>query len=359
MGKSCGKTAGKNAFLGVKNIVKIVLVIIGTLVGAVFASGKEIYSFFYIYGEFGFLGMFISSSLIGIIIYKVFKICDKARVNSYQGFCEYIGKWGLNKNGFLNSVVNIFLLITFFVMVAGFSSFLNQEFGINRIVGSVVIIGICYIIFLNNINGLIKLSNYLIPILIVFIVYISMFKIGFKFKLINLSVTFNDNGCEPYISVVKTVTSAIIYSCYNSIILIPILIPIKNTIEEKKNYALISVISSLIIFLLSVSVFNLLLNGNDSILKLEMPAISVVGEIGGIYKITYSMIIGISIITSAISAGCGFLNNGSSSTQSYKRNLRLMLIITVFVSQISFSTLVSFFYPVLGIFGFLEMLLIL
>ena len=358
MGKKCGKMVGKNTFLRVKNIVKIVLVIIGTLVGAGFASGKEIYSFFYIYGVFGFFGMFISSSIIGIIIYKVFKICDKGKIDSYQGFCEYIGKWGLNKNGFLNNVVNIFLLITFFVMVAGFTSFLNQEFNINRFVGSFIIVAICYIIFLNNINGLIKISNYLIPILIIFIVYISLFKIGFKIKPVNLSVMFNSNGCEVYISILKAVASAIVYSCYNCIILIPILIPIKNKVEEKRNDVLISVVSSLIILLLSISVFNLLLNGNELILKLEMPAISVVDGIGGIYKITYSIIIGISIITSAISAGCGFLNNCSSSTKSYKRNLILMMIITIFVSQISFSALVSLFYPVLGVFGLLEMLLI-
>lgn len=32
-----------------KNVLKIVLVIIGTMVGAGFASGKEIYSFFFVY----------------------------------------------------------------------------------------------------------------------------------------------------------------------------------------------------------------------------------------------------------------------------------------------------------------------
>ena len=194
MGKKCGKMVEKNAFLKLKNVARIVLVIIGTLVGAGFASGKEIYSFFYVYGNFGLGGMLISSIIIGIIIYRVFKICDKGKIDSYKGFCGYIGKWGLNKNGFLNNVVNIFLLITFFVMVAGFSSFLNQEFGINRIIGSAIIVVICYIIFLNNINGLIKLSNYLIPILIVFIIYISFFKIGIKYDYfypINLLIKFN------------------------------------------------------------------------------------------------------------------------------------------------------------------------
>lgn len=166
------------------------------------------------------------------------------------------------------------------------------------------------------------------------------------------------NGCEAYISVFKAIASAIIYSCYNCIILIPILIPIKNKVEERKNYFLISFVSAFIIFILSISVFNLLLNGNELIFKMEMPAISVVGGIGGFYKITYCIIIGISIITSAISAGCGFLNNCSTSSKQYKRNLMLMMIITIFVSQISFSALVGLFYPVLGVFGLLEILLI-
>ena len=42
-----------------KNILKIVFVIIATLIGAGFASGKEIYSFFFIYGIKGILGIFI------------------------------------------------------------------------------------------------------------------------------------------------------------------------------------------------------------------------------------------------------------------------------------------------------------
>ena len=36
-----------------KESFSIVLVIIGAIIGAGFASGQEIYSFFYLYGKFG------------------------------------------------------------------------------------------------------------------------------------------------------------------------------------------------------------------------------------------------------------------------------------------------------------------
>lgn len=128
-----------------KNIVKIVFVIIATLVGAGFASGKEIFTFFFVYGKLGCVGILISSLIISLVIYKVFKICNKNKIDTYQQFCNHIGnpnkinnaKFAVANNtkfaNLLNNIVNIFLLITFYVMIAGFSSLLKQEFGINGI----------------------------------------------------------------------------------------------------------------------------------------------------------------------------------------------------------------------------------
>ena len=44
------------------NILKIVFVIIGTVIGAGFASGQEIYLFFFSYGIKGLIGILISSA---------------------------------------------------------------------------------------------------------------------------------------------------------------------------------------------------------------------------------------------------------------------------------------------------------
>ena len=57
-----------------REVFTIVLVIIGALIGAGFASGQEIYSFFYSYGIIGLVGIFITCILISVTIYKSFKI---------------------------------------------------------------------------------------------------------------------------------------------------------------------------------------------------------------------------------------------------------------------------------------------
>lgn len=353
-----------------KNIIKISLVIIGTLVGAGFASGREIYTFFFIYGKLGIVGILISCFIISYIIYKVLYICNKNKINTYSDFCDFLSN-SFNDNNlikfnnkiistWLNNVVNIFLLITYFVMISGFSSFMKQEFNANGFISSGIIILLCYFVFLKNVEGLVRLSNYLIPIVIIFIIFISMKNINFIENYNNIfGFTMLENTGDISVSNIwKAFYNSILYGCYNCIIMIPVIITLKNQINNRKNIKYISFFSFLIINLLSISIFNLLLQGNELIFKLEMPIITITSKLGKIYKLIYLMIIGISIFTTAVSSGCGFLNNCSKNRKSFKINLLFISFFAIFLSQISFSFFVNLLYPVLGIVGFAEVLMI-
>ena len=71
----------------------ILFSIIGTLIGAGFASGQEMYLFFYKYGIGGIFGLILCSSLIGLVIYKTFIIIYKnQKINSYYDFLSTF--WG-------------------------------------------------------------------------------------------------------------------------------------------------------------------------------------------------------------------------------------------------------------------------
>ena len=51
------------------NIMKIVFVILGTMIGAGFASGQEMYLFFFSYGINGIIGILIACFILGFVIY--------------------------------------------------------------------------------------------------------------------------------------------------------------------------------------------------------------------------------------------------------------------------------------------------
>ena len=59
------------------NVLKIVFLIIAALIGAGFASGQELYVFFYSYGAKGLLGVLVCSFIFGYVAYKVLKIISK------------------------------------------------------------------------------------------------------------------------------------------------------------------------------------------------------------------------------------------------------------------------------------------
>ena len=154
-----------------KEILIIVLVIIGAFIGAGFASGQEIYSFFFIYGPIGIVGILISCLIMTISVYKILKIVKKEEIDSYSQFLEkYIKNQKIIK--IINIILNILLLITFYIMIAGFGAYFEQELGINKIIGSLILSILCALIFMTDVRGVLKVSQFLVTILIVFIILI-------------------------------------------------------------------------------------------------------------------------------------------------------------------------------------------
>ncbi len=340
-----------------KNIIKIVFIVLATIIGAGFASGKEIYSFFFVYGKNGILGIFISSFIIGLTTYKVLKLCYVFNLNTFHDFCAFILKQNFPKHDsittnkisdFISNIVNILLLISFYIMISGFSCFLNQEFHLNKIIGSLIILLLCYIAFKKNINSLIQISNYLVPVLIFLLIFISCKNLNFNENYNRIMSHFNEN------SIFQFCINAILYGCYNCILLIPVLIKLQGFIKNVTTVYVASIITFLVIVLLNMCVFNILLLGDIKTYSLEMPLIEILKRYNTFLRVLYLFMIGSSIYTTALSTGCAFLNG--CNFRNYKRNSILICFTAVFLSQISFSIFVQLLYPILGTIGLLVFL---
>lgn len=343
-------------FFAMKNIFKVVFVIIGTLIGAGFASGQEMYLFFFSYGIEGLIGIVVSCTLMGLIIYKALCLIDKYNIKTYKEFLEMFIKPKQNESFFnlrniVNIVINIFILVTFFIMIAGFGAYFEQELGINSLIGSIILASLCFFVFMTSIKGVVKASEILVPILIIFVVVIGFMNI----------VEINLPELDKYIIRTNTssyVLSAIIYCSYNSILLLPVLITLKDYLSSKKQIASIAAISTVISIALSVIIFLLLVRVDVDISNLEMPAVYVVSHMFKILKIAYGFIILGSIFTTAISLGASYLQNVSKSKKSYTQIAVFMCITSVLVSKIGFSNLINSLYPIFGYLGLVQILLI-
>ena len=331
-----------------KKILKAVFVIIGTLIGAGFASGQEIYIFFYQYGVNGILGIIISSLLLGFVTYKVLCICQENELANYKSFLKRI----IKKEKYLeifNTIMNIFIIITFYIMIAGFGAYFEQQLGIHFFIGSMILALICYFVFLKDVSGLIKVSQYIVPLLIG-----SLFIVG-------ICVIDSENILEisHYVSKNtswKWILDSVLYGSYNTILLIPVLIALRNLVNNKKEIGIISILTTILIMVLSFIVYFILTKVDVDIKNLEMPAIYVVSKISPIFEYIYGFIILSSILTTSISLGTSLLENIAHSKKKYKQYATLICISAVLVSNIGFSNLVNLLYPIFGYIGLIQII---
>ena len=329
-----------------KEVFSIVLVIIGALVGAGFASGQEIYSFFYSYGIIGLAGIFITGFLVTVIIYKTLKIIYKNEIDNYDKFLRIFMKSERITKA-VNTIINILLLVTFYIMIAGFGAYFEQEIGLNRIIGSVLLAIMSAVVFFTSVKGVLKVSEFIVPILILFIVIIG------SINLITLDT-------QVEIQTIKSnwLLSSISYCSYNMILLIPVLISLRKQITKQSNIKYIAIISGILIIIMSIMIFMLLAKIDINISKLEMPIVYTIRTFFGSFKLIYAFIILASIFTTAVSIGIGFLQNVSKTKKSYPQFVLFMCITSLLVSNFGFSKLVNLLYPIFGYLGILQMIFI-
>lgn len=336
--------------VNIKNVYKITFVIIGTIIGAGFASGQEIYTFFNKYGFNGLIGIFISILLMSYIIYKTLKIILENDINNYEEFITRIIPERFRRDkilGFtISNIVNIFLLISFNIMVAGFATYFVQELNISKWYGAILIAILTFITLSNNIDGVIKINTYLIPIIILLIGFLGINKI----KWIEIAtVTHNNNS-------VYWVLRSILYASYNSITLIPVLIGLRNKINKKKEPIIITFCVAIIMLVLSIIIFLLMNTFIEEIYAVEIPIIYIANTLGSKFKYIYGAVILMAIFTTAISTGYGFLSNITKTKKSYILCAIFICALSVLIGQIGFSNLINFLYPIFGYLGIIQII---
>ncbi len=305
--------------------------------------GQEIYSFFYTFGIWGILGIIIAGIFLGIIVYKTLIISKKYNLNSYNELLDKIINNKKIKN-IIKIIINIFLISSFYIMIAGFSAYFYQEYNINKIISSLFLIILCYFTFNKNAEKIIQINTILIPIIIITFIIFGINNINI---IENKNIIGNNNNF-------LWIISGIIYTSYNSITLIGLTGIMNKHLKDKKSCIGVAILTSIIIIGLGIIIYLLLINMDKQV---EIPMLYVANKFGGIYKYLYSITILIAIFTTAISEGYSFLANISKNNQKiYKASNIIMCTLAIPISSLGFANLVNIVYPIFGVIGMLQII---
>lgn len=332
----------------------LIFSIIGTLIGAGFASGQEMYLFFYKFGLNGIFGLILCSTLISIVIYKTFLTIHTRKIDIYEDFLQEIFH-SKKLSNISNIIVNAFLLITFYIMISGFGAYFEQQFEILAIIGAIILASISFIVLIKDIEGVKRVNSIIVPILIVVILIIGFLSLK---NLYNRSGEIWQVNFENKYSF-NWILQAVVYCSYNMILVIPVLVNLGKYAKNKKHIAVVSALSGAIVFVLALSIFLLLASMNVDFSKIQMPAVYVIDNYFPQFSGIYGIVILLSIFSTAISIGISFLKNITKNKKSYPQFVAIMCISGVLISNFGFSNLVKLLFPVFGYLGIVQICYIL
>lgn len=329
--------------------MKILTVLLGTIIGAGFISGAEINLFFNSIGIFGLFGVIISSIMLGLTIYF-------SLTNNNKSYNELIRSNLNNKilKFILLGMINIFLIISYFIMIAGLSSFFSESINIDYFISSIISILIIFIIVNGDINRIEKFNKLFVPFLIIL-----LFLLPFLVKDTNLlSLNLYSNNDFNNNFNINFFILGLIYASYNSISLIPIAIKLKesNNISRKKSLY-ISLAFSCIISICGIILF-ILLESNKQFMKNEIPLLDIISNKNKYLKLLVQIAIAISIVSTAVSLQYAAILNIEKNKDNYLRDIIIMNIISIIVSRLGFQTLIKIFYPLFGLIGILNFIIL-
>ena len=325
-----------------RSIITICSVILGSVIGAGFASGQEIKIFFSNYGIAGLIGLICSVFLISLVLNCTMRIIFIHNIRTYSDFSTNLFKGIPILFHSMQYLINFFLLASFFIMCIGFSTSLEQQLSLPRFLGSFVISILCYTTFIGNINRITKINSVIIPFLVCLILFA-----GFK-------VFFSGNFFISNNSDFNFIFTSFIYASFNTIPLIPLLLTMHKEIDSYRKINIITLASFIFMLVSALSVFIVTcsnISGNSEIILLEVSH-----SWGNFESLIFSFVVLAAIYTSAICSGYGFAKNLAKSEKQYRVIILIICIIAIFLSNFSFANAVQVVYPFFGILGLLQIL---
>lgn len=324
-------------------IFQLATIFVGSIVGAGLSSGRELNQFFSVYGHKGFIGLLICAISYILVGRMIIQISIKYEVNSYNEFISLVCPRAIA--AFTNIVLTLFLISSTSIILAGSSAVVHQYFGIPKWIGLAVMVVFSVFFLLKNTKGLFEVNSVIVPILIV---VMSAIFIGY---VMNNSGQLDLNYIMHLpVTKKKWMGSSIIYTGFNIISIVGIIVPLANELKEPKILTKGIIWGTIILTIMSGYITFLMMVNPTYPMQYEIPILAIATKIGSGLQIALLVVIWLEMFSSQISNIYSLTRCLESKFRiSYKKGIFICLVTAAPFSMIGFSKLVDFLYPLYGV----------
>lgn len=329
--------------------LKIAGTYIGTVVGAGFATGQEILQFFASFGINGLWGILLTTVLFILFGFIIMGLGYQLNAKSHLDILQHSS--GSVLGFIMDIIISFFLFGSFTAMIAGTGALFTEQFGFSSILGNLIMAIITAATVLTGINGVINAISAIVPFLLVSIIGICIFSFTktppdiTAGTIITKSSLINNWGL-----------SAILYTSYNIILSIAILGPLGSHAKNKKTILNGAILGGLGLGLGSVLIFLAISGDIENIKDLELPMTYIAGNISYIVQIIFTIVLIAEVYSTAVGSLYGFVARVVDTEKSPQKGKVIIIVTTLsafLASQLGFSNLVKYLYPLVGYAGIL------
>lgn len=333
--------------------LKIASVFIGTVIGAGFASGKELMEFFIRFGNKGIIGLCISGILFMMTAWAILHIAYEMKFKSYREFTTHF--LGSSIGFVLELIVTLFMYACLCAMIAGSGALLKQYFHIPYSVGAILMCILCFITLQFSIKGILFVNTLLVPIL-----FIGAFVLGF-----HVLITSRVDVALSLPSVLKNIQDnfivmAILYVSYNMITTTVVLSEMGEEMTHRRMSRAAGIIGGGALLILGLCLGVATLTNYGKIINIEIPLLEIVMSYNGVIQKLYLIVLLAAMYTTAMANGYGVVSR--YETRSPVKRLLfqvLVLVSALVVASMGFSNFIKTVYPLFGYLGLFQVIVIL
>ncbi len=327
----------------------LALSIAGSIIGAGFASGQELWQFFGVFGIKGIIGLILSLFLFALLCSLFLLFCKKRGIFSYED-AVFPTSHKLVRKAFALSE-NILFYFLAIIMTAGAMEVCRIFFSpaTCRIIGALFALTVAFFT-LFGLGSVTKVFSFFVPLLVVssaviFIILLSKSGVNFNFKTGENAGLLNN-----------WFLSSLLYVSYSFFASVGILAPLSKHIKTRKGVLLGSAIASVLLgiisftILLSIALF-------DPSRDASLPMLAISSKLSLVLGGFYAVILLGAMFAASLTSSVAFFewtDTKITLTPPVKVIAVFAFSATAYLfSLFGFKSLISTVYPIFGYIGFI------
>jgi uncharacterized membrane protein YkvI len=313
--------------------MKWMFLIVGTMIGAGYASGRELWQFF---GQDSSLAILLFAVMFTLCCTTIMNISFNKQTGHYLPVLRAIV--GKHLTGIYDWMIIIYLFTTTVIMLAG-SGATWQAFHFSYRLGVLAIAVPLILLFVWDVKGIVVVNSFVLPLLIS----------GLLFVLI-LFISDQQLSLFGHVREASNWMSAFPFTALNILPLIAVLGAIGNQMKHKGEIWVASIGSGLVLGAVSYLYNNSLIQISEEIILYEIPLFAILKHYPYEMMIFMSVMLWIAIFTTAASGTLGLVTR---FREYLKQPLWILAMAVIAImlpfTSFGFSTLIEYLYPLYGI----------